>query len=108
MEYSIQDLIDRLPSAFVPEKAAGVNADIQLHLNGDQPADYYASIHNQKLEVQKGTVENPNITVSANAKDVQDMANGKLDPMRAFMMGKIKMQGDTRLAMQLIGLFRMP
>lgn len=106
MDLTIQDLIDRIPGAFVSEKSAGVNADIQAHINGDGGGDYSVQIHDQKIDVAKGTIELPNLTVTANAQDVLDMAQGKLDPMRAFMMGRVKVSGDTRLAMQLVSLFR--
>jgi putative sterol carrier protein len=108
MDLTIQNLIDQIPGAFIPEKAAGVNADIQANITGANGGDYTVQIHNQKIDVRKGVIENPNLTLSAVDQDVLDMAQGKLDPMRAFMQGRIKMTGDTRLAMQMINLFKMP
>ena len=106
MDLTIEDLLSRVPEAFLADKAAGVNADIQLHVLGEGGGDYFFQIHDQKIDTQSGIVENPNLTVSASKQDILDIANGRLDPMRAFMLGKVKMKGDTRLAMSLIGLFK--
>ena len=53
-------------------------------------------------------MSNPDITVAASAKDALDIANERLDPMRAFLTGKVRMDGDMRLAISLVGLFRKP
>ena len=108
MEYTIEQLIGMLPEAFIPENAAGVDADIQLHFTGEDGGDYAVRIHDQMLSTLVGTVEDPNLEVHVSAQDVIDIANRRLDPMRAFMAGKIKMTGDMRRAMSLISLFRMP
>jgi putative sterol carrier protein len=108
MEYTIEQLIAMLPEAFLSDKSAGVDADIQLHLTGEEGGDYAVMIHDQMLRTLEGTVEHPNLEFTASAQDVIDIANRRLDPMRAFMAGKIKMTGDMRMAMSLISLFRMP
>ncbi len=39
------------------------------------------------------------------AQDYIDMMAGRLDGMQAFMMGKIKVQGDIMLASRLMSFF---
>lgn len=108
MAYTIEMLMEMLPDLFLPERAAGVDVDIQAHLTGEGGGDYVLMIHDQQVVAREGTVENPNITVTASASDALDIANERLDPMRAFLTGKVRLSGDMRLAMSLVGLFRKP
>ena len=43
-------------------------------------------------------------TISITMEDYQSMAAGELDPTSAFMMGKLKVDGDMSIAMKLQGL----
>jgi putative sterol carrier protein len=107
-ETSIQEWVDKIPQAFVPEKAAGVDADIQLHLSGDEGGDWFISIHNQQVQASKGVIPSPKLTVNGDAQDVLNVLTGKLDPMRAFMQGKFRVTGDMGLAMKLMSMFKKP
>jgi putative sterol carrier protein len=44
-------------------------------------------------------------TITVDFEDFQNLAAGKLDPMMAFMSGKLKVAGDMSVAMKLQQLF---
>lgn len=84
-----------------PAKMAGLTATYQFSLSGDGGGEYYVVFDNGAAQVNEGTADNPSITISMEAADFQDMVDGKLDGMGAFMSGKLKVTGDMSLAMRL-------
>lgn len=104
-EITIEKLLHLAPKAFLPDKAAGIEAVIQLNLTGVDGGDWVMTIEDQTLTLKPGIHTNPRLRLSADSKDVLAIANGRMDPMQAFMLGKLKLSGDTALAMKLINLF---
>jgi len=100
--------MEKVVRAFQPEKAAGVSAKIQFHLTGNQGGDWVATIHDQKLIVEPGTTDDPNLEFGADTQDVLDVFSGKLNPMQAYMQGKVQFKGDMSLAMRLMSIFQRP
>ncbi len=105
-EFSLNQLIHMLPDYFQPERAAGVDVSVQVNLAGEKGGVWVVTIQNQTCKVTDGICELPTITVEAEAQDVLDMINGSLDPMSAFMMGRLRLKGDRGKAMKLISLFK--
>jgi putative sterol carrier protein len=62
-------------------------------------------IEDQTCEVEEGKIDNPDLTIKANAEDGVNVLTGKLDAMRAYMLGKVKVFGDLSLGMKLTKLF---
>ena len=89
---------------FDPSKAAGLNATIQFDLSGDNGGSYWLRFANDKAESGEGKADDAKMTLKSSADDFANMMAGKLNPMQAFMTGKIKIQGDTGLAMKLMPL----
>ncbi len=106
-EVTVQELINRMPRALIPEKANGVNAVIQYHLSGNEGGEWIVSIKDGQCTVQQGTTPSPNMTLTADAQDYKDVITGKLNPMTAFMTGKVRLAGDLNLAMKLTSFFKM-
>jgi putative sterol carrier protein len=104
-DLSIQSLMDRLCGAFVPERAAGMDATVQFDLKGDQGGEWVVTIKDQTCLVEQGLTSQANLTFSADAQDALDVLSGKMDPMGAFMRGKLRLAGDMGLAMRLAKLF---
>jgi putative sterol carrier protein len=103
---SIDDFMSQIPSALRPDKASGVNAVIAFHLTGEQGGDWTITIRDQQCTVEKKVAVNPRMTLTATSKDCMDVLTGKLDGMRAFMQGKLRVSGDTGLAMKMTSLFK--
>jgi putative sterol carrier protein len=107
MALTIKDLMERMPEAFLPEKAGDANVIIQFHFTGDQQSDWIATIKDGTCVVTEGEAENPTLAVTADGQDYIDVITGKLDAMQAFMQGKLKLAGDLNLAMKMMNFFKL-
>jgi putative sterol carrier protein len=106
MSQTVEELLSMLPKAFLPEKAAGVDAVILLNVTGDGGGDWSVTIKDQKCAVVKETLPNPKLTLSASADDLLEMFSGRLNGPQAFMTGRLRLSGDTALAMRLMSFFK--
>ena len=107
-ELTIGKLMELMPSAFLPEKAAGVTAEVQFHLKGAGGGDWIMGIGDGSCAVRPGVMEAARLTLTAEAADYLVIVTGKLDAMSGFAQGKIKLKGDLSLAMKLMGFFKIP
>lgn len=105
MPLTVEDLMKKMPDAFVPEKAEGIDAVIQFHL-GDG-GDWICTIRDQACTAVEGVTEEPNLTLTAEADDYIDMITGKLNPMTAIATKKVVLKGDLNLAMKYMNLFEL-
>lgn len=106
MPLTVTELMSKMPKAFLPEKAPGLDAVIQFKFTGAEPGDWYAAIKDGKCSVEQGAHPSPKMTLSADSSDYVKIFTGELDGMQAFMQGKIKLAGDLNLAMKLMTMFK--
>lgn len=107
MAATIAELMSKLPGAFVPDKAAGLDAVVHFKLTGAEAGEWNAVIKDGRCEVGQGLPHfRPTVTVSADSADLLKIYDGELDGAQAFMTGRVKISGDMTTAMKIIGLFR--
>jgi putative sterol carrier protein len=106
MPLTVKDLMAKMPGAFIPEKAPGMDAVIQFKFTGDEPGNWYAAIKDDQVVVKEEEHENPTMTLTADSSDYVRIFTGELDGMQAFMQGKLKLAGDLNLAMKLTQMFK--
>jgi len=99
------EIFEQVPEAFQADKAGGLKATFQFSLSGEDGGDWALKVADGTCTVIEGAVENPSVTIRMTAADYVKMTTGELQPVVAFMQGKIRMQGDMALAMQLQELF---
>ena len=106
MPLTVSELMEKMPGAFIPEKAQGLDAIIQFKFTGAEAGEWVAAIKDGKVDVSRGTHPTPKMTLTADSADYVKIFTGELDGMQAFMQGKIKLAGDLNLAMKLMQMFK--
>jgi len=82
-------------------RVGDVTVRVQFHLTGPDGGDFYLVSERGRAERFAGTVERPDVTVTATAEDWSALRRGDLDRARAFLGGRLKVDGDLTLLMQL-------
>jgi len=107
MPLTVAQLMEKMPGAFIPEKAQGLDALIHFNFTGAEPGEWNAAIKDGAVAVTQGDAPRlANMTLTADSQDYVKIFTGELDGMQAFMQGKIKLAGDLNLAMKLMQMFK--
>jgi putative sterol carrier protein len=96
-----------MPSHFVPDNAAGLNAVLQLDISGNGGGQWHMVVADKQLTIREGVAPNPNMTLKMDSVDYLAMINGEANPMQMFMAGKVRVGGDISLALKLQSMFKM-
>lgn len=83
------------------DSVTSVNAIYQFNIDGDNGGTWVVDLTKDTNFVSEGGSDDADCTVSMKEADFVDMWSGKLPGPQAFMMGKLKIQGDMGLAMKL-------
>jgi putative sterol carrier protein len=103
---TISEFMSRMAAAFNPEKAAGIDATIQLKLTGARPGEWFITIKDAQCTFSQGTANAAKLTVTADSDNLIKIFTGQMDGMQAFMQGKLRVAGDMSLALKLLNLFK--
>ena len=95
----IESIFKEMAGRVDADKMKSITASIQFNLDGGD--DYFLKIEAGNPTYGKGSIEDATATVSMSAEDFKDLTSGNLNPVMAFMSGKIKVDGDMSTVMQL-------
>jgi putative sterol carrier protein len=102
---TVEEIFAAMPGQFNAAKAADFSTTIQFDLAGDDGGQWYVGIDDGVATVTEGAHAEPVATIRMSAADFVDMMSGNLDPMNAFMMGKVRVEGDLNSVMKFQTLF---
>ena len=102
----VKGLFPAMAARLIPGKADGVDATILFDLSGDNGGQFWLKLADGKAEAGEGEVDSPAMTLKASADDWFAVSTGQMNPMQAFMTGKVKILGDMSLAMRMQTMFQ--
>jgi putative sterol carrier protein len=98
----VKGIFAKMPEAFNADKAAGKDLVFQFSISGAGGGEWSATIKGGTLKVEEGKAASPTTTIKMADQDFIALITGKLDGMKAFSEGKLKVEGDM-MKSQLIG-----
>ena len=104
-QFDIRQIMNGLPNSINKEHLGGISGIIQLVLSGEGASTWVITLEDQTCKVLEGSVENPDLTLRTDGETGAKIFAGNLDPMRAYMLGKLKVIGDLNLGMKIAKLF---
>jgi putative sterol carrier protein len=101
----VKEIFNKMPGAFIPEKAAGIDATIQLYLTGEGGGDWMINVANGQISVNEGQAPSPDMTLTMDAADYVALSRGEANPMSLFQAGRVRVQGNMVLALKFQEMF---
>lgn len=98
---TVEEIFAEMPNRIDSAKLAGLDMSIMFDLSGEQGGQYTLVVADGAANVINGASDNPTATLKMDAADWQAMATGNLNPMTAFMTGKVKVEGDLGAVMKM-------
>ncbi len=108
MALTVDGIFALMPELFLPEKAQGLTVSVYYQVTGEGGGDYTCRIDNGAFSLKREAKPDATSLVVIGAEDWIALNEGKLDPMQAFMTGKLKGTGDLGLLQKFPKFFRKP
>ena len=102
----IEELKTRLNASESFRKSAGTaKATLQQVVSGGPEGErrYWIKIEDSQIDMGPGDAPNPDVTIAQDYETAGQMARSEINPVSAFMTGRLKINGSMMLLMQLQG-----
>jgi len=98
-----QEVFDDMVSTLAadPDRAEGLTATYQYTVHGDHGGVWTLAIDDGKAELTAGAAGDPDVRINIDEADLLGMAHGEFTGTEAFMTGKLRVEGNPVLGMQL-------
>ncbi|MBQ7707075.1 MAG: SCP2 sterol-binding domain-containing protein [Lachnospiraceae bacterium] len=87
----------------IADKADVSNTDflaVQVNITGKDSGVFYVEVKDHKVSVEPYEYYDRNCAITMNMTDFNKLIDGKLDPVLAFTIGKLKVDGDIGKAVE--------
>ena len=98
-----EELVADIKKAAAKADASKIKEHIafQFNITGEAAGAFYLEIKDGQIDVQPYEYYDRNVLITSSAENIIKIMNGKLDPVLAFTLQKIKVEGDLGRALVL-------
>ena len=108
-EQVLDRIFQGMQERFVPEKAQGVDADIQWIVTDDGiEHTYLTSIRDGSCTISKSASDDPKVALKTDVVSFSKLITGQAQGPQLFMGGKLKVSGDLMFSQRITGFFATP
>lgn len=101
----VSGIFEALADVFNPEAAKGLDMEFQYDISGSDGGKWSIAVKDGVCQIVKGMTDHPDCTLKIADTDFVDMMQGRLDPIQAFISGKLIIEGDITKAQLIEKLF---
>ncbi len=105
---NVEQVLAAVKRHFLPEKAGNTEAIIHLKISGEGGGDWTIHIGDGVLQTEPGVPPHADLVFESTQPVFLTLANGELDPFKAYFSGQVRFQGSLRLVYRLSELFNLP
>ena len=100
-----QDVFDEMRRNFSPSKARGVKLTYAWNISGPHGGKWFIKINDGSCQIGTGSVKNADVTFTCSDETWVALSNETLGGFRAFITGKLKVDGSQLTAKKLDEMF---
>lgn len=91
-----EEIVANVKAAYADADASQVTGHVafQFNVTGEGEGAFYVEIKDGKVNVEPYEYYDRDILVTANADTVMGLVNGRIDLVKAYLIGKLKAEGD--------------
>lgn len=105
MSLTVEEFFDELPRRLQTEVAGDTACILQWHLTDLDPGIWAIEVKDRQAQLLSEGVAAPDTTFITTSETWLAIAEGRLEAMKAFMTGTMKVEGDMTLALRVPELF---
>lgn len=104
---TLQTLLDKLEAMKDRVDISGTGfLAVQVNLTDVDPGVFYIEIKDHQLNIAPYDYHDRSCAITISAANFNKLIDGKLDPILAFTLGKLKVDGDLGKALEFANLLR--
>lgn len=97
---TVREYMDRIADVD-PSRIESVDGVFLFDLSGEGGGKWAVIVKEGQVEIEEDGTTPADVTIAMTTPDFIALSNGQLNPVAAFMQGKIKVSGNMALAMQM-------